>query len=376
MKFNQLYNLLSESSELLLEGGAAGHIDHPFDLPNVKTGNDLLNVFKRIVESLSAKKQSVKIDGVNVSVKIINYNNKAQFAIDRGTSKDIDIQGVTVDYLEQRFNSDGTKPNHIIITEGKKYLNALNESITTIKPELIELGLWDKPYYLLNIDLVNGPTNVIQYDKPFIAIHNVIKLVQETPKKRVSRVVPYSDEVLKRLTEKIKPFLQKYGYDVYPTIYTSTIINKDIILNEFNNILNRPFDIIYKHNKETKPLKEWLNNAENPKGKKINILNDNFNIKQVDALSKLVYIKILDKNTPLDSFVLHKNDYKKAIDGAIIYHITRLLGQIIINNVKSENGESISEQEGIIINDSSISNREVKVTGDFIVKALKSPFNS
>jgi len=376
MNFDRLYNLIVEEEDLLLEGGAAGHMDHPFDLPNISNGRSLINLFKNIVESLASKKQAVKIDGINVSVKLVNLNGRLQFAIDRGTTKDIDVQGVTIDYLNQRFNPDGDKSNHIIIVEGKKYLTALNESIPTIKPELIELGLYDKDYYLLNIELVNGPTNVIQYSRPFIAIHNVIKMINESPKKRVARTVPYSEEVLARLAEKIKPFLLKYGYDVYPTIYTSTNIDKDKIYREFDEALQQRFDIVYKDHIDSKTLKERAEEAINVKRKKIDIMNSDFNVKKVEALSKLVYVTLLNKSTPIDEFVVHDTDYKLAIDGAVIYHITRVLGQIIINNVKSESGESISEQEGIVINDPSIYFKDFKVTGDFIIKSLKTPFNS
>ena len=53
-------------------GGAAGHMAHPFDLGSVKTGNDLIDIFNKAaayVEDQGAG--SVKIDGVNVSFKLV-----------------------------------------------------------------------------------------------------------------------------------------------------------------------------------------------------------------------------------------------------------------------------------------------------------------
>jgi len=53
-------------------GGAAGHMNHPFDLNSVDTGNDLLDFFekaKKFVEKKDAG--AVKIDGVNVSFKVV-----------------------------------------------------------------------------------------------------------------------------------------------------------------------------------------------------------------------------------------------------------------------------------------------------------------
>ena len=52
-------------------GGAAGHMRHPFDLPQIKTGSDLTQFFITAAEFLTKKPGAVKIDGVNVSFKLI-----------------------------------------------------------------------------------------------------------------------------------------------------------------------------------------------------------------------------------------------------------------------------------------------------------------
>ena len=72
-------------------GGAAGHMAHPFDLPEVNTGNDLINFFKEAAEYLTINPASVKIDGVNVSFKLIDGPHGKEFAVDRGSTKPIDI---------------------------------------------------------------------------------------------------------------------------------------------------------------------------------------------------------------------------------------------------------------------------------------------
>ena len=56
--------------EIIEEGGAAGHMDHPFDLPQVKTGKDLIDIFNKSTESINSEPPSVKIDGVNASIII------------------------------------------------------------------------------------------------------------------------------------------------------------------------------------------------------------------------------------------------------------------------------------------------------------------
>ena len=63
--FNELYNLINE-------GGAAGHMAHPFDVPENKTGNDLINFFNKIVNSINQSSPSLKIDGVNASFRLVD----------------------------------------------------------------------------------------------------------------------------------------------------------------------------------------------------------------------------------------------------------------------------------------------------------------
>ena len=56
-------------------GGAAGHMAHPFDLPEVDTGTDLVAFFKKAADYVHNNEASVKIDGVNVSFKLVNGPN-------------------------------------------------------------------------------------------------------------------------------------------------------------------------------------------------------------------------------------------------------------------------------------------------------------
>ena len=50
-----------------------------------------------------ARGGSVKIDGVNVSFKVVETPNGHEFAVDRGSMKEIDISGITVDRFAERF---------------------------------------------------------------------------------------------------------------------------------------------------------------------------------------------------------------------------------------------------------------------------------
>ena len=80
-------------------GGAAGHMQHPFDLPQVETGKDLIDFFNAAAQEVQQNPAAVKIDGVNVSFKLVEG---PQFAVDRGSLKPADIQGITLDRVGER----------------------------------------------------------------------------------------------------------------------------------------------------------------------------------------------------------------------------------------------------------------------------------
>ena len=90
-------------SGLLEEGGAGGHMDHPFDLPNVKTGDDLIELFYNTTSYLKTTPAILKIDGINLSIRLVTAGNKLEFAIDRGTNMPLDLAGVTINKLPERF---------------------------------------------------------------------------------------------------------------------------------------------------------------------------------------------------------------------------------------------------------------------------------
>jgi hypothetical protein len=94
---------------LLTEGGAGGHMAHPFDLDYVKTGQDLLSFFTdRVPEYLRDHDPHIKTDGVNISFKLIKKTNALgeetrEFAADRGSQKPVDLAGITAANIDQRF---------------------------------------------------------------------------------------------------------------------------------------------------------------------------------------------------------------------------------------------------------------------------------
>lgn len=343
---------------LLNEGGAGGHMAHPFDIDRVKTGADLIDVFEKSIDYLKTKSASVKIDGVNASIRFVELDGKKQFVMDRGSSKPLDVRGVTKADLEDRFG-----PGHGMIKVGGTVLDIFNESIPKITPALKKLGLWDNPNIMFNIEYVAGSTNVLQYEKNFLAIHGLLEIVQVTEKRRATKEIRYNKAAMQNLLDNLAPVANKKGYEVLGSVPTTLSDTPNL-----NTELNKKYTVIFDDAKSvTKTLKQWLMQAELPSGSVKTVDG-----KTISPLSKEVLLK-LSQDTPLSDFVVNTKDYKKTIDGYIIYLATMKLGDAILSKLDSPLGP-VSGHEGIVIRDKSIYNKPFKITGKFILGGLASSF--
>ena len=343
--------------QFLLEGGVAGHMAHPFDLPNARTGKDLINIFNKLVNSLKKKPSSVKIDGVNASIKLItNAEGNKEFAMDRGSNRPEDVAGVTIAKLTSRFPE-----GHGMIDTGKTVLNIFNTAIAGIEPELKKLKMWDNPNILFNMEFVKGATNVIGYANNFLAIHGLNEIIEvRSPVRgsisRASREIAYDKKALLALIDKVNPIANKSGFDVE---HEFTVEQGNV---DFNDALNASFTVNYDtKNIVTKPLKEWLSKAVNPRADKIKLSSG----KSIGAMS-LENFKNVTGGVPMHTYIGdNKKDIEKAINGALFYYATLKMGDKIKQSANSKLG-SIGDQEGIVVRDNTISANPVKITGSFI----------
>ena len=105
-------------------GGAFGHMPHPFDLETVKSGDDLINLFysiqKEVNTSIIRESFNVKIDGSNLSFKLVGE----EFAVDRGTQKTIDVEGITLSRIAERYD-----PTYQVYADIEKLLMILMNSL-------------------------------------------------------------------------------------------------------------------------------------------------------------------------------------------------------------------------------------------------------
>lgn len=344
--------------QLLKEGGAGGHMAHPFNIDSVKTGKDLIDIFNKSITYLEKGPAAVKIDGVNASIRFVELNGKKQFVLDRGSMKPLDVQGITKTDLESRFGE-----GHGMIKIGGTVLDIFNAAIPKITSAIKSLGLWDNPNIMLNIEYVAGSTNVLQYDENFLAIHGLLELYQATPKRRATKEISYSKSAMQDLLNNLGETAKKYNYNVLGSIPT-TLTSKPNLSTELNRKYTVTFDA---STKETKTLLQWLNDAKVP-----DTTIKTIDGKTISALSKEVLMKISD-GIPLDEFIADPKDYKDAVDGFVIYLATMKLGDAILDKLSSPLGP-VKDHEGIVIRDKRIYNEPFKITGSFILGGLASSF--
>ena len=366
-------------------GGAGGHMAHPYDLDWVKSGKDLL----RFYELAKDLKGTVKIDGANVSFKLVGDDSNKEFAVDRGSMSNLDIEGVTVDRVKERF-----RPPHGMIRMSTILLSILNETLPEITEELKEFGMYDNPSRFLNTEFVEAkPLNVTQYDKNFLAIHGLSQFYERTAKAGKSKgnyrpglsvpedpmtgkpmkkpppstEIPYNKATMDSMVAKIDKNARAYGFEV---INEAPIESKGELA-DYSSALATPLTIKLTDDKEiTKPMSEWLQSVENP-GHVPFRLKDG---KTIGALSRQNYLNLVENGLAVYD-LMEEDAASDAISGAVIVHANRLLGNNLLDAYTSVLGD-LRDQEGIVLRNAEKfdTNRPVKITGDFIIKNLGGGF--
>ena len=361
---------------LLTEGGAAGHMAHPFNLSNVNNGKDLLDVFEKAADSLDKNPGSVKIDGVNSSIRLVDLDGEKQFVMDRGSKKELDIKGITKDDLLSRFG-DG----HGMVKVGGEVLDMFNEALPKLKNDLEKLGAYDNPNILFNMEYVSGKTNIQDYGSNFIAIHGLNKIeskeVQGKRKmltKRISSEISYDKNALESLIKNLEPIAKKRGYEVYGSVPTKMTKKPN-----FNAALSKNYTVNAGENSETKSLKQWLDSLNNIPETDFIFMNVGYkpnsstvNRKKVGAVSKQVYLAILNGEN-IDGLFEDEKDREKAIQGFVTYLATEKLGDEVLKVLDSPMG-SVENHEGVVIRDNNIASVPFKITGKFILGGLATDF--
>ena len=342
IKLNDILN------KIVSEGGAGGHMAHPFDFAN--SGKELVDTFAKAIKSLKKGTGSVKIDGVNASIRLVNN----QFVLDRGSAKPLDVKGVRPEDLENRFG-----PGHGFLTIGKEVINIFDEAIPSTKTELKQLGLLDNPNIMLNIEYVAGQTNVVGYGDigNFLAIHGLKEIKPAKFKKdgtvssRIASEISYSESVMQSYIDNLNKVAMKHGFKVLGSVDTKFKSEPNLV-----KVLDEPITLYPNGTEETKSLKDWLKNVT---------------IK-TPLITRQQFITASNSKNISEDF--GGQDINKIINDTIVYIATIKLGDEVLKNATSEIGD-LEKHEGIVVRDKSIYNGgPFKITGSFIIRGLESQF--
>ena len=200
--------------KFLMEGAGGGHMWHPFDLPYVNTGADLLGFFENNVMDYVRTKQKpdIKLDGSNATAKLVRTeNNEYRFAVDRGSASDLDVQGVTIDNLEQRF------PKKVVLQ-----ILETGEEITSNADKMLKFGLSPE-------DVVEGRIANITHKK-------------KTIKVRIKEVIPHGmvfsntilleifESALKANEEKVVEYIDYLSSELLNTESSQLVFSCEMIM--------------------------------------------------------------------------------------------------------------------------------------------------
>lgn len=342
-------------------GGAAGHMAHPFNI--VQSGNELYNLFVRAYAHVqdNPSHASVKIDGLNVSVKLVNAStgHAKEFALDRGSNKTLDVAGIRKIDLQARFGE-----GHGMVAKAGVVLDILNASIPKIKQELKHLGMWDNSDLLLNMEYVEGKSNVQDYGCNFLAVHGLLESYYATQKRRATHEVDFASITMERLIEKINRVAKDYGFKVLGSVSVNSLGSPD-----FDKELEQHYTIRYNEQVSvTKTLRDWLYAVKQvPHDVTFKLANG----KKVEALSKEVFTSILN-GVVLSKYLEDPTaSFGHAVNAFVCYLVTMKLGEAFLEAYTSELG-AVNQQEGLVIRN--LTQQPFKITGSFILRGMQSSF--
>ena len=362
MRFIKLFEeyVNSFKAQLILEAGAGGHMLYPFELQTVSTGSDLIDIFYKSIDSLKNSPAAVKLDGINVSVRLIDLDGEKTFVIDRGSNKVLDAEGVTIDRLKERFGE-----GHGMIEIGTKVLNIFNNAIGQTKPMLKKLGLWDDPNKLFNIEYIENGINVTEYASNYIAIHN-IRQIERKNNRTVTYEISYDEKAFLEYVNKLNEVSTRFGFNIVgsvPAVLKGTP--------NLNKVLGKSISIEAGDRTIEGTLGSLLSNLQIPDNTISNIKTSDG--KRISPLNKSLVNDVIFNEVPLDEVVVNPSDFDTCIAGIIVNTFLVLAGDEILKNMSSSIGD-MSKQEGVIIRDPNVSQVPFKIVGSFILRSLKSRF--
>jgi hypothetical protein len=241
MKLLSFDSFINEQYEPILEGGAAGHMMHPFDDAGL-TFDD----FRKMIEAgLSGELNfeedpTEKTDGQNIFATV--KDGKAMFARNKGQLQNpIDLSGIEMMFADH--------PSEQVRATFTLAANDLAKALEALSKEDQE-AYFDNGKNFMNMELIYSKnSNVINYDRDVIQFHGIkqtdgqgnITGEDSKPAKDLAKIIKDANNHIGQVFEIIPPQALKVAKDMDFDVNIDYFMNKVFKLqDEFNLQLNDP----------------------------------------------------------------------------------------------------------------------------------------
>jgi hypothetical protein len=156
---------LTEAIQIIKEGGAAGHMAHPYDDHSLSFG-DVKEIISRALGGYLDIEAAVteKTDGQNIQVTY--KNGQIGFARNKGTV----INPMSVQEIQDKFGGRGP-----ISDAFGNAAEDLAEAFTRVNPQILN-GIFKNGRVFANMEIIYPATkNVISYDVAVLQFHNLVE---------------------------------------------------------------------------------------------------------------------------------------------------------------------------------------------------------
>lgn len=176
----------------LFEGGAFGHLSHPYENLGLSFGQ----IKQMINDIFSGKLEAYeKIDGQQISISW--KNGKLVGARNKGQLKNSGAEAFTVDQAPAFFGARGNVPTPVI----QSFHNAMKDlqsALSKISPDVLQ-SVFQNGKRFMNTEVVTQETqNVVPYFKNYLVLHGLIEYdVEGDPVKSIGGSAQNLEAILK-----------------------------------------------------------------------------------------------------------------------------------------------------------------------------------
>lgn len=202
---NEVCRKLSYLNESVEEGGAAGHMSHPFDVDEFTFGD-----YKQLVEDLFESKIerfTEKLDGMNIFASV-DASGKVRFARNSTDLKSAE-GGMDPNGMQERWGSDGKDPT--ILGAYTKAYNLFGDIVGQLKDPV---GFFNGDGYRIyaNCEVIAGVhPNVILYPKDVLSFHGLAAFTTDGSAAEVKLPDEVFDEKMNTLSSLLPGLKSQYG---------------------------------------------------------------------------------------------------------------------------------------------------------------------